>query len=98
MMRTIYISIGNSDDKLTQYRWSEYIRQTRLAVLLHSDEIHFFGFAGPDTRFQNACWIADFEHLDQEINLHDQLKGIASEHYQESIAWAVLGPVEFIKP
>lgn len=97
-MRTIYVSIGNSDDKLTQYRWSQYIREVRQAVLLHADKIHFFGFSGPDTWHQSAAWAAQFEHLDQEQNLGDQLKEIAGRYDQDSIAWAVLGEVTFIRP
>ena len=41
-MKTICIQIGNSDDKLSQTRWSEYVQDVNDAISLCQDERHFY--------------------------------------------------------
>jgi len=42
-MKTITIQIGNSDDKLSQASWSEFVERARQLISVHSRVVHFFG-------------------------------------------------------
>jgi len=55
----VYISIGNSDDKLTQAQWHEFVRE--VDDLLVTRTVHGRWFAAPDVPWQNACWCIEFE-------------------------------------
>lgn len=59
-MKTVVIQIGNSDDRLTQKQWHDYVGEVDNAMSW--DEQRFFGFSAPDSQYQNAAWV---------INLHD---------------------------
>jgi hypothetical protein len=52
------ISIGNSDNKLTQQEWSEFVEEIDFALRING-RVHFFG--GPPTwmPWQSATWIVD---------------------------------------
>lgn len=58
-----YISIGNSDDRLTQSRWSDFISDVR-GLLLTGEwrdrlQIHGEWFSAPDQPWQNANWCVE---------------------------------------
>jgi hypothetical protein len=57
----VYISIGNSDDKLTQAQWCEFTQS--VDELLTACNIHGRWFAAPDTPWQNACWCIEFDPI-----------------------------------
>ncbi len=84
-MITIVIQIGNSDDKLSQGEWANYISNIHSKVKSLAKEIHFFGGSSFDTSWQNAC-------LAFEINealcpkLYSELKFIREFFEQDSIA------------
>lgn len=54
-MATVHIAIGNSDDKLSQHRWSQYIRELITLVRGIADATHGVWFSAPDAMFQNCC-------------------------------------------
>lgn len=96
---TITIQIGNSDNKLTQQRWADFVAAVsdRLEVYVEdrTAEIHFFGAPHTWAQWQNAAWIV-------EINcclppLRAELAYIARTFDQDSIALTV-GETEFVKP
>ena len=90
----ICIQIGNSDNKLTQERWSHFIRDVETVVKYWVDEIYFSGFSRPDAEWQNACWIFSASNWGFYL-LKNQLISIREEYNQDSIAWSVL-ETEFI--
>lgn len=95
--KTIYIQIGNSDDKLTQARWSDFLTATHLLVDAYSSAIHFSGYSAPGARWQNACWcLVPPSDLDRDT-LRRRLIDLAAEYGQDSIAWAE-ATTEFITP
>lgn len=96
--RTVYIAIDNSDGKLSQARWSDFVSVVQVQVKAFACNIHFAGSTPSADRWQKVVWIAEFTHLGQEANLEDELRDIASDYQQDSIAWAVLGPVTSILP
>jgi len=98
-----YISIGNSDDKLTQAEWAEFF--TEVDLLLAGPECiiggpvqvrHGVWHSLPDSPWQNACWCVE---LLDDAELIADLKGALADHAQrfrqDSIAWAV-ADTEFI--
>ena len=95
--RVVYISIGNSDDKLTQEHWHDFYEQVRTDVYRLASEIHGEWVSLPTSRYQNACWaIVPRRHLDI-IKAKADLGALASAYLQDSIAWAECPETEFLK-
>ncbi|GIH07387.1 hypothetical protein Rhe02_54540 [Rhizocola hellebori] len=107
--KTIYVSIGNSDDKLTQREWADFVSdvQSDLVYALNPyGLIHGRWLSIPDAPFQNACWCVQFKasHGDagQTVDEHmaiakARLAKLAKVYRQDSIAWAE-AITEFIGP
>jgi len=93
---TVYVSIGNSDDKLTQERWAEFFARTSDAVQTFSRHVHGEWASLPNARWQNACWCFE-PHPDDIDVMREVLAKLASRFGQDSIAWAV-ATTEFVKP
>jgi hypothetical protein len=100
---TVYISIGNSDDKLTQAEWSSYVQDVdRLfesAVRYEGARVHGRWHSLPHEPWQNACWCAEWhEDLAPELAALKRMLAIAARDYgQDSIAWAE-ATTTFIEP
>jgi len=96
----VLISIGNSDDKLPQKTWSDFIKITR--EFLHESywRLKFHGewFSAPDQPWQNANWLVevDADDLQRIDDLKQQLRVHAAIYNQDSIAWT-MGQVEFLE-
>ncbi len=91
----VYVSIGNSDDKLTQVLWASFAGQVRGAVKRAATEIHGDWASLPYSSFQNACWCAEVESS-KVHQLQLELIGIADMYRQDSIAWAEAPHTEFL--
>jgi hypothetical protein len=91
----VYITIGNSDDKLSQAEWSAFISDVRHAIANWGGRVWFEGFAPPDSRFQNACFSASFDH-DHIGGLRMNLKQVRELYRQDSMAFAVVDRTELI--
>lgn len=94
-----YVSIGNTDNKLTQVQWSMFIAAVRRVLDdgEHQVKLVFEGFALPDSQWQNACWgllLPDDRGLVEM--LRRRLARIAGLYRQDSIAWAETDRTEFI--
>ena len=91
-----YVSIGNSDDKLTQQRWSEFQSDLRHYVL--DEELagniqqHGVWYSSPTTPYQNMCICFTIPEgviaIAVEHDMKEFLRGLAQEYGQNSIAWA----------
>jgi hypothetical protein len=97
--RIVYISIGNSDDKLTQMQWAKFYRK----VNLHIHSVMNIGFHGQwvsesSSAWQNACWCVELTYVrESEVEqLKHGLKNLATEFKQESVAWAEVTLTEFL--
>lgn len=84
---TVYASIGNSDDKLTQAEWAEYIAGFIATIDHYADRIHGQWFSAPDSPFQNSCVCFEIEP-DKKRGLAPELMKLVADYGQESIAWA----------
>lgn len=99
----VYVSIGNSDDRLSQADWASYIldvdRAFDAAVHYEGARVHGRWFSAPAEPWQNACWCAewhaDLAHVVEAFKR--KLTHIARAYQQESIAWAV-AETEFLPP
>lgn len=91
---TVYVSIGNSDDKLTQKQWSEFVLEVRCAVFGAATEVHGDWYSLPDAQFQNACWCIVMDP-DRHAALRASLTEIRRGYDQDGIAWSV-AETEFV--
>jgi hypothetical protein len=92
----VYISIGNSDDKLTQREWSAFMMRTHLAIQDRATTIHGAWYSPPGVEWQNACWCAELRSSARSEQLKDSLRLLAREFRQDSIAWAEAPTTEFL--
>lgn len=96
-MITVYASIGNSDDKLTQFAWAAFIDDTSHAIDQFAEQIHGVWHSAPDAPWQNACICFEIDETSVE-RLKGSLAQVAADFRQDSIAWAVVAETEFIGP
>lgn len=89
----VVISIGNTDNKLTQKLWSEFVTQVN-TVLDKNSKIHFFGGPSSYSPYQNACWWIEVDK-NKIYSIRSVLREIKYKFNQDSIAW-LSGETEFI--
>jgi hypothetical protein len=94
-MITVYVSIGNSDNKLTQDRWSTYQRVTRALLRKHALEIHGEWYSAPTAGYQNACFCVVFDDDTAEL-VKMRLAEIREDYRQDSVAWAEVPVTLFV--
>ena len=102
--KIVYISIGNSDDKLTQREWIEFIKDIDGYIEYVCDggtaTLHGRWFSAPESAFQNACWCVAFlvdEHMGSRADwLRSHLPEVVKAYRQDSIAWAEVKTTEFL--
>jgi hypothetical protein len=96
---TVYVTIGNSDDKLTQQEWAAYFSAVAVAVQRAAQAakgaVHGQWVSEPASAWQNACWCIEI-NPDSAALLKLRLSEIASTFRQDSIAWAEAPSVEFL--
>jgi hypothetical protein len=96
-----YVSIGNTDNKLTQAQWSMFVDAVRRLFqdVEHEVQLVFEGFAHPDSPYQNACWGLLLPERRSPVEmLRWRLARVAGLYRQDSIAWAEAPQTEFIAP
>lgn len=92
-MTTVYISVGNSDDRLSQREWHDFYCKVSRAIHAAARRVHGQWVSEPAAAWQNACWCVELA----DETLKYKLAGLAAEYRQDSIAWAVAA-TEFIGP
>ncbi|GAB3156423.1 hypothetical protein GCM10027258_62840 [Amycolatopsis stemonae] len=92
---TVYVSIGNSDDKLTQAEWARYVAQFRSLMLVDAAHVHGVWFSEPGSPYQNACVCAELPAA-KVPDLRRSLTGLRDHYRQDSVAWAEVPRTEFI--
>lgn len=95
-MKTLSILIGNSDDKLRQVEWSDFISALDEVVKKYAVEIQFSGGSDPRACWQNFCWVftTGIGHEDGAA-MQYRLKRLCEKFRQESIA-VVIGETKMI--
>lgn len=94
---TYYISIGNSDDKLTQAEWMWFWRRTNKTIRIQADTVHGSWLSPANDEWQNACWCIEATEGNAK-NLRGYLANLCKEFRQDSIAWAKVSKTDFIGP
>lgn len=100
----IYISIGNSDDHLSQSEWAEYVEDVEAAIDFIVDDamasVHGRWFSLPSAHYQNACWCVDLfedQHVGSRADaLRATLRDLVGKYRQDAIAWAEVKTTEFL--
>lgn len=110
-MCTVYATIGNSDDKLSQARWAEFAREFVETIRIQADEIHGVWWSGPDQPWQNCC--VGFSVKDETLPpenaptvrelgrnrielLQESLTRLRQHYDQDAVAWVRGHPPEMI--
>lgn len=92
-MPTVTLCLGNTDNKLTQQRWSHYVAAIRSLVEYYGRP-HFTGCSNPDAPVQNACVV--FTINDAALAaLRDRLPAVLRRYEQNSVA-IVVGETELL--
>ena len=86
MKTTVCIQIGNSDDRLSQLEWCEFVKETGKQIDRRADIIYFTGFSVPSAPWQNACWVFDIDSQESRL-LWDNMNSLRDKFRQNSIAW-----------
>ena len=85
---TVVIQVGNSDDKLSQAQWFNFVRDLRQAIVARVDCVHFSGGSDWDAAWQNACWVCAIHEADIE-GLQEAVAGCRARYDQDSAAFTV---------
>lgn len=89
----ISVMAGNSDNKLTQGEWSNFVNE--LSNFLSSWQVarHFFGGSPTWAAWQNVCFVIEIRELEQP--LLDGLTSIREKYRQDSVC-ILVGDAQFI--
>lgn len=91
---TVVIQLGNSDNKLSQIGWSQFVFEAKLVIERNVQEFHFFGGSSFDSPWQNACWVCEvLEGFKPQ--LESQLTECRKAYRQDSVA-ITYGETRFI--
>lgn len=93
-MKTVTVQIGNSDDKLSQSTWHNFVTRTHMVAIQFFCRVHFVGASNGDAMHQNACFVFDTDNID---GLRAALSELAHDFNQDSIAMTV-GETEMVTP
>lgn len=86
MAKTVALLIGNSDDKLSQARWFDFVSDVNVSVRTRASHMHFHGAPPTTDMWQNACWV--FEILSERVDAcKRQIAEIAKTYGQDGVAW-----------
>ncbi len=83
---TIVINIGNSDNKLSQEEWFNFIQRIWTELYLKNWTVHFGGGSSAESPRQNYCWVIESSTMDDIVSILD---GIRKEFRQDAIALTI---------
>ena len=93
---TVYVSVGNSDDKLGQAQWSTFCQVVDNRVRRYAEAVHGYWHSLSNAPWQNACWCFEVRQSEAK-KLKGRLQDACTDFGQDSIAWAIAS-TEFIRP
>ena len=86
-MKAITVQIGNSDDKLSQKKWSMFVGEIDTEIRNATSQIHFTGYSIPSAPWQNAAWVFVVENEKTKEWLMRRVAEIREMYKQDSVAW-----------
>lgn len=84
-MKSVFVSIGNTDNRLTQLEWSNFVRDVEYEIHMQA-KVHFFGGAPNWEPWQNVGWLIDIDES-KIRSLKETLIVIRIGYRQNSVAW-----------
>ena len=93
-MKTIVVQIGNSDNKLPQAEWADFVRQVDGIIREQAKAVHFFGGTENWASWQRVCWVFDCDGARSAI-LKTHLTEIRKKFRQDAAAFTE-GETEFV--
>ncbi len=96
-MSVYYVSIGNSDDKLSQKEWARFCTLLDSKLIHSMIRVHGRWMSFTNSEFQNDCWCFETEDGVLMDWLRDQFRRLAGYFGQDSIALAK-AETEFLTP
>lgn len=94
-MITVYVTCGNSDDKLSQNEWADFVGDVRGSLREFVQVTHGEWFSAGDSPWQNCCWCVELAPGRVE-HLQNRLRTVARMYGLGSIAWAEAPNVEML--
>jgi hypothetical protein len=91
----VYVSVGNSDDKMTQADWAVFQSRILSEVKALASEIHGVWYSAPMTPYQNMCICAEVAS-DRAAELKGFLTEAREYFGQDAVAWAEAPVTEMI--
>jgi hypothetical protein len=91
----VYITIGNSDDKLQQHDWANLIRELKATLTDFSGRTHIEAYSAPDATWQNMCICKEVERTDLD-RLRAALRALRTTYHQDSVALVTAGRTELV--
>jgi hypothetical protein len=91
----IYVSIGNSDDKLSQRDWAEYVDEIRSVLRDSASKVLGEWYSANDSQWQNACFCISIPETAVTAT-RTRLADIRKRHDQDSVAWSDVSDTQFI--
>lgn len=91
----VYISIGNSDDKLSQAEWSRYWGEINKLLDTTATNVYGCWLSEPTSMWQNACWSVEISNS-SVVGVKYLLTSIRKRYNQDSIAWSIARPTSFL--
>lgn len=82
-LKTVTIQVGNTDNKLTQQEWADFVEKTGEMIGAFANHIYFFGAPPSYEEWQNACWVIQCG----DPRLKRELEKIRAKYKQDSVAW-----------
>lgn len=91
---SVCVLLGNSDNKLTQREWSEFVDDVRGLVASYATETQFVGATDSISPYQTACIVFNMDET-EVASFENYLERIRIRYRQDSIA-LVIAPVAFV--
>lgn len=86
------ISIGNTDNKLTQQEWNDFVEEM-IDAIGREGKVHFFGGSATYAPWQNVAWIIETDKNWKVLN--KSIIKIRRKYKQESV-FILQGNEQFI--
>lgn len=88
----VSVMAGNSDNKLTQREWSNFVNELSNLLAGHQTARHFFGGSPTWTPWQNVCFVCEVVEIEPLI---EPLKACREKYQQDSVC-VLAGEARFV--
>lgn len=96
MNKDIFLTIGNTDNKLSQKDWQQFQKDFKQTAESLAEKVWGVWYSDPKTPYQNMCIGILLSESNVKV-LEDHLRELAIRYKQNSIAWSD-AKTRFISP